>query len=121
MTVAMTGVLAIVIVTSVAVSSLGILYAARTQAQNAADAAALAAAVATYPPAAGGSPVAVARQVVAANHASLVECSCPRDGALRIRTVEVVSAVDVSVPLFGVITVRGSSRAEFDPRQWLGR
>lgn len=121
MTVAMTGVLATVVLASVAVSSLGILYAARTQAQNAADAAALAAAVATYPPAAGGAPVAVARQVAAANHATIVECSCSRDPALRVRIVEVVSAVDVSIPLFGVITVRGSSRAEFDPREWLGR
>jgi hypothetical protein len=37
------------------------------------------------------------------------------------RTVEVVAAIDVDIPIFGPITVRSAARAEFDPLRWLGR
>jgi hypothetical protein len=34
--------------------------------------------------------------------------------------VEVVTAIRVDVPIFGEVTVRAASRAEFDPMRWLG-
>jgi len=118
--VAMAGVLGVIAVLAVAVASVGILYGAKAQAQTAADAGALAAAVATYPPVARGSPDAVARSVIAENGSRLVSCRCGVDSSLSARTVEVVTAVGVSVPIFGVVEVGASSRAEFDPMRWLG-
>jgi uncharacterized membrane protein len=121
MAVAMSAVTAIVAVLSVAVAAIGMLYGARAQAANAADAAALAAAVASYPPASATDPVIAARQATRLNGAKLISCLCPRDLSLAPRTVEVVAAVRVEVPVFGVVTVRNVSRAEFDPERWLGR
>lgn len=108
-------------VLSVAVAGLGSLYASRTQAQVAADAAALAAAVATYPPASGPSPQMSAKEIARSNGAVLISCSCPRDESPSVRTVEVVAGVTTNVPIFGDVMVRASSRAEFDPWRWLGR
>lgn len=120
MTVAMTGVMATVIILGVAVAALASLYAARTQAETAADAAALAAAVDTYPPAARGAPMAAARVVALRNGATLLRCDCAVDSDLAPRTVTVVVSVDTRVPVFGDVSVRASSRAEFDPGRWLG-
>lgn len=121
MAVAMSAVVAIVAVLAVAVASIGTLYAARAQATNAADAAALAAAVATYPPASTTSPVVAASGAARTNGASLYQCQCPVDGGMRDRTVEVSAMVRATVPIFGEISVRAASRAEFSPREWLGR
>lgn len=121
MAVAMSGVTAIVALLGVAVAAVAMLYAARAQATNAADAAALAAAVATYPPASSTDPVQAARQAAQLNDALLVSCRCPSDPSLDARTVEVVAAIELDVPIFDVITVRSVSRAEFDPLRWLGR
>lgn len=107
-------------VLAVAVASIGILYGAKAKAQTAADAGALAAAVATYPPVGRGAPAAVARSVVADNGSRLVSCRCGTDASLSERTVEVVASVGVSVPIFGTVEVGASSRAEFDPMRWLG-
>lgn len=120
MTVAMTGVLATVILVSVAVTALASLYAAKTQAETAADAAALAAAVDTFPAAATGAPATSARDVAARNGARLRRCVCSVDGRLSPRTVTVVVVVDARVPVFGDVSVRATSRAEFDPGKWLG-
>lgn len=117
---AMAGVLGVVAVLAVAVASIAILYGAKAQAQTAADAGALVAAVATYPPLARGSPTDAARFVVAENGSRLVSCRCGVDDSLSERTVEVVTAVGVSVPIFGRVEVGASSRAEFDPMSWLG-
>lgn len=107
---------------AVATAGLAGIFAARGQANTSADAAALAAAVATYPPAAGGSlPVSAARRAAQHNGAQLASCSCPIDGSLHPRTVTVVAAVTVTVPLFGDLEIKGAARAEFDPRRWLGR
>jgi secretion/DNA translocation related TadE-like protein len=119
-TVVMMALIAVLAVAAIAVAALGSLYSARAQAQAAADAGALAAAVATYPPAGDGEPVARARSVVEANGAVLVACRCRHDSSLVVRVVEVVAAVDARVPVFGQLRVRGSSRAEFDPLRWLG-
>lgn len=121
MAVAMSAVVGVVAVAAVAVAGLAAMYAARAQAQTAADASALAAAVATYPPASTRSPLAAARSVAASNGAALVSCRCPRNGDFTARTVEVLTAVAVDVPVFGQVTVRARSRAEFDPMLWLGR
>ena len=117
---AMAGILGVIAVLTIAVASLGILYSARVKAQAAADAGALAAAVATYPPVGQGAPSAAARSVVADNRSRLVSCRCDIDGSLAVRTVEVAAAVDVSVPIFGMVEVFARSRAEFDPMRWLG-
>lgn len=117
---AMAGLLGVIALLAVAVASIGVLYGAKAQAQTAADAGALAAAVATYPPVARGAPAVVARSVVAENGSRLVSCRCRVDGSLSERTVEVVTAVGVSVPIFGTVEVGASSRAEFDPMRWLG-
>jgi hypothetical protein len=121
MVVAMSAGVAVIIVTSVAVGGLGSLYAAKTQAQTAADAAALAAAVATYPPASVTAPVRAAAMATQANGSVLLRCDCPRDPTMVPRTVQVIASVEVDVPVFGPVEVRASSRAEFDPRRWLGR
>ncbi len=80
----------------------------------------LAAAVATYPATSRGDPTAAAGAAAEANGAVMVSCHCPVDSTLRARVVEVLAAVRVSVPIFGEVTVRGASRAEFTPRDWLG-
>ena len=118
--VAIVGVLGVVAVLSVAVASVGILYGAKAKAQTAADAGALAAAVATYPPVGRDSPTVVAGAVAADNGSTLVSCRCMIDGSLSERTVEVVTSVRASVPIFGTVDVGASSRAEFDPMRWMG-
>lgn len=120
MAIAMSAAAAIVAVLSVAVASIGMLYAARAQAETAADAAALAAAVSSYPPAEPAEPVENARSAARANGAILEVCRCPRDWSLEPRTVEVVAAIRVHVPIFGEVVVRSPARAEFAPRDWLG-
>lgn len=119
-TVVMGGIVAVTIVLSVAVAAVGSLYGAKTQAETAADAAALAAAVATYPPAAGGEPVSSAADIAARNGARLIRCVCDVDGRLVSRTVLVEISIGARVPIFGAVTVRAASRAEFDPGRWLG-
>jgi hypothetical protein len=121
MTMAMSGAIAIVAFLAVAVVAIGTLYAARTQATNAADAAALAAAVGTYPPASVLDPLDAATRVAAANGAVIVECLCAVNVGLVPRTVEVVAAIEVDIAIFGPVTVSSAARAEFDPLRWLGR
>jgi len=121
MTVFMTAVIAILALLLVATASLGAAYSARAQAQSAADAAALASAVATYPGVGRAAPPAEARRAADLNGARLVSCRCPVDSSLEARTVVVTTAVDVTLPVFGALEVRGAASAEFDPRRWLGR
>lgn len=106
---------------AVATAGVGVLYAARTQAVNAADASALAAAVATYPPAATRAPRAAAGQAAQINGAALERCDCRIDPSLNARTVHVVVSIGVELPILGRHVVEGRARAEFDPRAWLGR
>ncbi|MDX1468927.1 MAG: hypothetical protein R3258_06260 [Acidimicrobiia bacterium] len=120
-TVALVAVAALLATLGIATASLGAAYAARAQAQTASDAAALAAAVATYPGASGSSPHEQAAAVANANGAVVVRCGCAIDPSLSIRVVEVVTAVGIEVPIFGHLRVKAASRAEFNPRVWLGR
>jgi secretion/DNA translocation related TadE-like protein len=115
------GLTGVLVAFSVAVAGLGLAYSARAQAQAASDAAALAAAVGTYPPAAAGAPLESARQIAEANGARLTSCSCPVDASLRPRVVTVATVVSIDAPVFGHLDVEATSRAEFDPRRWLGR
>ena len=105
----------------IGVGSLASLYAARNHASTAADAAALAAAVATYPPAGAESPMVEARRYARLNAATLHSCQCPVDSTMKVRVVTVIVELKANVPLFGVLPVRAGARAEFDPRAWLGR
>ena len=112
---------ALLLVVATAVVSMALVLAGRAQASNAADAAALAAAVASYPSASQTTPSGAAGSMARHNGAALVSCACPVDASLSARVVEVVVEVAVEVPLFGEVSVRSSARAEFDPRLWLGR
>lgn len=112
--------LAFVAMALVALGSLAILYGARVQASTAADAAALAAAVATYPPAGADSPLAEAGRYAEANGASLVSCDCQVDSNLRPRVATVIVVKRIKVPFFGELGVQAGARSEFDPIAWLG-
>lgn len=115
---AVTGLITLILVAGTAV---GGLLVARTQAATAADAAALAAAVATHPDTGRLAPANEARRAAQANLADLVRCTCPLNASLEVRRVVVVVAIEMTVPIFGRITVERESRAEFDPRAWLDR
>lgn len=120
-TVVMMAVTALLVLFLVATASLGGLYAVRSKAASAADAAALAAAVATYPGTGRGSPESEARRIADSNGAALVDCRCPVNSELERRTVTVLVVIEVEVPIFGRVRIGGESRAEFDPMGWLGR
>lgn len=111
---------AVVGVGMIGLGSVASLYAARNHANTAADAAALAAAVATYPPAGADRPLVEARRYARLNATTLQSCQCPIDPSMRIRTVTVIVELKAKVPLFGVLPVRAGASAEFDPRAWLG-
>ncbi|MEX1125912.1 MAG: Rv3654c family TadE-like protein [Acidimicrobiia bacterium] len=120
MTIFVIGWVAVIAMVGVAATSVGALLAAREEAYTAADAAALAAAVATYPPAGPGSPVALAAEYAARNGSRLISCRCQVDLSMRPRTVTVTTGREVDVPIFGPVMVRASARSEFDPGLWLG-
>jgi uncharacterized membrane protein len=95
---------------------LGRLAAARAALQGAADAAALAAAPATFDPFGGPSdPKVAAERMASANGALLVACDCDLDPtwAPRVVVVEVARRVVVLGPFDPVVTARAA--AEFTP------
>lgn len=112
--------LAILTLVGVGVASIGILLTAREVAVTAAEAAALAAAVSTYPGVGLEAPTERAAEYAGRNGATLVECRCPVDPSLEPRVVTVVTERAVRVPLFGTVSVKGAARSEFDPGLWLG-
>ena len=114
------GWVAVVAMIGVGTAAVGTLVSAREQAHTAAEAAALAAAVATYPPAGSGVPLAQATEYAGRNGSRVVACSCPVDATLSARTVTVTTAIDIEVPIFGAVTVRAAASSEFDPALWLG-
>jgi hypothetical protein len=110
------GLIVVVLMIALAVGSVGAGIAAYVHAANAADAAALAAAPVTFRPfGANGSPAAEAARFAAMNGVSLVRCTCPIDRSWDTRTVEVVVAHALNVPMLGRVTVRAASRATFEP------
>jgi secretion/DNA translocation related TadE-like protein len=112
--------MAMVMAALVGLGSITVLYGVRAGANNAADAAALAAAVATYPPAGAGDPRAEAARYASANGAVLVSCDCGVDSSLDVRSATVIVAREVTVPIFGSLKVRAGATGEFDPVAWLG-
>lgn len=111
---------ALVMAAVVGLGSLTVLYGVRAEANNAADAAALAAAVATYPPAGAGDPRAEAARYAGVNGAELVSCDCLVDSGLDVRSATVIVEKEVTVPFFGTLEVRAGATGEFDPVSWLG-
>lgn len=111
---------AMVMAALVGLGSLTVLYGVRAEANNAADAAALAAAVATYPPAGAGDPRAEAARYAGANGAVVVTCDCRIDSGLDVRSATVIVEKRVTVPFFGTLGVRAGATGEFDPVKWLG-
>jgi hypothetical protein len=121
MTILMVAVCALVATIGVATAALGVLFDAREKAATAAESAALAAAVATYPPTGAGPPEPLAAEYAARNGAEMVSCWCPVDSSLRTRVVAVTVALTADIPVFGDVLVGKTARAEFDPHAWLGR
>jgi secretion/DNA translocation related TadE-like protein len=120
-TILMLGLVALLATIGVATAALGVLFDARERAATAAEAAALAAAVATYPPTGAGAPTSLAAEYAARNGARLVSCWCPVDGTLRPRVVAITVALTADLPVLGEVLVGKTARAEFEPRSWLGR
>ena len=94
----------------------GRLMALRMAAQTAADAAALAAAPATFT---GQDPVAEAERWARSNGAQLTSCRCPIDRRWRVRVVTVEVVIDGPPGPLGRGSVTGVSSAELDPAAWL--
>lgn len=83
-----------------------------TQARTAADAAALAAAVATHR---GPSPTGEAQRLARLNGASMLSCRCPPDRSFRPRSVTVIVEMRVDRWLLPVRRVLADASAEYDP------
>ncbi|MDE0122531.1 MAG: pilus assembly protein TadG-related protein [bacterium] len=108
--VALVGVLLMI---GVAVLDISAVVSARTRSQTAADAAALAAAPATFTLA--SSPQQAATRMAEANGARLIWCKCRIDRRPKVRTVTVETAVVARLWLWEEVTVFAQSRAEFTP------
>jgi secretion/DNA translocation related TadE-like protein len=109
-------VIAVLLVLGLAVTAAGLVIDARARAVTAADSAALAAAVASFPPlTSGAAPVSAARAMAAANGGHLLDCRCPVVSDWVPRSVSVRVGVEVQLPLVGRRQVLASSEAEFDP------
>ena len=110
-TVLLAGALFAVLVLGIVIGACGQALAARFQASTAADAAALAAAPATF----HGDPHEEAVKIAEANGARLVSCHCPSDRTWAPRTVETVVEIDVDILGLGHQTIRAKGRAEYVP------
>ena len=118
--VAMLGVIAVALVMAVGLGAVGTWLRARTEANAAADAAALAAAPVTFLPfGAKGTPAEEAARFAGINGTRLVWCVCPPDPSWEPRTVEVEVEKDVEIWPLGTFTVKGRGRAEFVPAMLL--
>ena len=108
------GLLPILLILALAVIEAASLVGSRIQAQTAADAAALAAAAATFPEL-GGSPRSEAVRFAEANGAQLVSCRCPLDPSDEPRVVSVTVRMLHPTRFFGEVVLRAGASAEFDP------
>jgi Putative Flp pilus-assembly TadE/G-like len=116
------GVCVLALSLALVVADVGLLLEAKARAGTAADAAALAAAPVTFRPfGAAGTPAQEAARFAGLNGARLVACACRVDETWRRRSVEIVVEADRSLILFGEVTVRARSRAEFDPSRLVTR
>ena len=103
------------LVLATGLSVVALIVNGRAVATAAADAAALAAAPATFPPLGLGSPEAAAIRLATENGAVVTACSCRSDASWAKRSVEVEVAVEVVLPVVGRTEVLAVSRAEFEP------
>ena len=103
----------VLLMIGIAVLDISAVVSARTRSQTAADAAALAAAPATFTLA--SSPLQAAKRMAEANGARLVWCRCRVDRRPEVRTVTVETAVVARLRLWKEVTVFAQSRAEFIP------
>ena len=103
----------VLLMIGIAVLDISAVVSARTRSQTAADAAALAAAPATFTLA--SSPLQAAKRMAEANGARLVWCRCRVDRRPEVRTVTVETAVVARLWLWKEVTVFAQSRAEFIP------
>lgn len=111
----MLGLIVAVLTLTVLTADLTVYLAGRSRAQTAADAAALAAAPATFNGTASSAPRAAAVSLAAANRARLVECVCPLNRTWAARTVRVTVTVEVAPVLLTVQEVRATAAATFEP------
>jgi len=108
-------ILAVLAALLLAAATIGVLaqgQVAAVRAQTAADAAALAAAPATFR---GDGPTRLAREYATANGAELVECACPVDQTWQTRRVTVTVRVPISVWVLKSVHITRSATAEFSP------
>jgi secretion/DNA translocation related TadE-like protein len=108
---ALGGTMFAVLVLGIVVAGFGQVLAARFQASTAADAAALAAAPATF----FADPHQEAARLAGANGARLIACECAPDRTWAPRTVETLTEVDVDVVVLGPMRIRARGRAEYVP------
>lgn len=106
-------VVGVILMIGVAVLDISAVVSARTRSQTAADAAALAAAPATFTLA--SLPREAAAMMAEANGARLVWCRCRTDRRSTPRTVRVRTAVTVRLWWWEDVTVFAESGAEFIP------
>ena len=115
-TVLVLGVIALTAVLGMMLGTVGQFLTARSQAQTAADAAALAAAPLTFRPyGSERGPAGEAARLAAANGAQLVRCDCSTDRSFAVRVVEVEVVREVSLLVLGTHKVRAVAAAEFTP------
>lgn len=107
---------AVLMTMTMLIADAGRLMAVRMAAQTAADAAALAAAPATFT---GSDPVEEAGRWARINGARLTACRCPIDRGWRVRTVTVEVVIDGPFGPLGWGSVPAVSSAELDPVAWL--
>lgn len=110
------GVVGLVVVLGVMLGTAGHYLGSLSQAQTAADSAALAAAPVTFRPfGSQGDPAAEAARLAVANGARLVNCVCPIDRSWAERVVKVEVVREVNLAVLGRRDVRAKAAAEFAP------
>jgi secretion/DNA translocation related TadE-like protein len=110
------GLIGVIAVLGLMLATTGQYLAARSQAQTAADAAALAAAPLTFRPfGSANGPAAEAARLAAANGAQLVGCDCSIDRSFAVRVVQVEVTRRVSLLILGTRNIRTVAAAEFTP------
>ena len=115
------GLLVVGVVLGLLVTDVARIVAVRAQLATAADAAALAAAPATFADfGAGADPVLAAAETARANGSRLVECRCDIDHSWATRTAVVAVASDVELTILGSRHLELRAAAEFAPVR-LGR
>jgi len=118
---AVIGAVGLLLILVVWLAGLAAVMRAHQAATTAADAAALAAAPVTFLPfGATGSAVDEAARFARLNDAELLWCRCRVDRSFEPRTVEVLVATNVNIPIIGSVRVEASGRAEFLPALLLG-